>query len=233
MDPRGSIPADGPRGSSGTPIVPYRKPWSLVCFGLLVLLPLQGCSTTLTVPCPVDARSVYLIDYGTHSTLVLPASDERHVEYAYADWAYAVEANRGVWGSIRAVAWPTKGALGRRYWEEPITRERLRGRTGAQEVYRLPVEAESVQQLVNDLNQRFEQSERGGNHRQALGMTYVPDDQSYTVFHTCNTELLQWLERLRIQAQGLRFWSEFHIRSPSPHREMDRLCELPSVQGSD
>lgn len=187
----------------------------LLCVVIITCL-LTGCATNLTPPCPAEDRAVYLIDYGTHSTLVLPVSSERYMEYAYADWEYAVEENRGIWGSIQAIAWPSRGALGRRYWNAPLSSRSLTRRTRAQMVHRLKVDPSSLRRLVEELDRRFERSARQGPTKQALGMTYVHDAQSYTLSHTCNTEVIQWLERLDVQAEGPRFWSEYRVRNPEP-----------------
>ena len=35
--------------------------------------------------------TVYVADYGVHSSLLLPTGDGRFVEYAFGDWGYAAQ----------------------------------------------------------------------------------------------------------------------------------------------
>jgi hypothetical protein len=51
------------------------------------LLLCGGCTTTIVPPrAPADPVSVYVTDYGRHSSILLPDPRGHLTEYAFGDW---------------------------------------------------------------------------------------------------------------------------------------------------
>ncbi len=170
---------------------------------LLVLCLLTACSPTVTsVPPAPDPAKVYLADFGTHANLVLPRPDGGFAEFTYADWYYAVEGNRGFYGSLQALAWPSRGALGRRLWSSPPSEKELQSTTGARRIGVFEVKRENALMLYRRLNRRFERQRSAGVKRALYGMEYVKDREAYSLFHTCNSEVEQWLRELEQRGDG-------------------------------
>jgi hypothetical protein len=101
----------------------------LLTVGLL-LLPL-AVPTTVTLPArPTSPTTVFLIDFGRTSGLVLAVSDIRLVSYVYGDWNYYALQNQGVFDVLAALLWPTHGALGRKDIAGPLNSETVRQSIG-------------------------------------------------------------------------------------------------------
>lgn len=161
---------------------------------------LAGCAPTVTsIPDARNPTTIYLVDYGTHANLVLPRPKGGFAEFTYADWNYAVEGNRGVSGTLRALFWPSQGALGRKLWPASLTKRGLKANTASDRVVTYAVERESARELFRRLNTRFEEQRHAGVVRSTYRMAYVKDRESYSMFHTCNTEVAQWLGELGLK----------------------------------
>lgn len=95
---------------------------------LLAVLLLAGCGTTRIVPPldPHDPVSVFVLDHGRHTSLVLPAPDGSLRRYPYGDWLYYAVRDTGTASSLAALLWSTPGALGHRQMPGPATAEAVR-----------------------------------------------------------------------------------------------------------
>ena len=65
-----------------------------------------GCATRVVPPrAIVSPVTVYIADYGRHSSLILPTDTGCLAEYAYGDWRfYALNQYRWYWG-MTALIW--------------------------------------------------------------------------------------------------------------------------------
>jgi len=94
---------------------------------LITLLNLTtACTNIITPPANItNPTNVYVLDYGRHSSLLLPnptESDDKTLtpeftEYAYGEWKWYARQNDSVWRIPATLFWPTTGTLGRNTWQ--------------------------------------------------------------------------------------------------------------------
>ncbi len=194
-------------------------PWRLL-IGVLVATCLCGCVTVVSPPAhPADPVSVYLADYGIHSSLVLARGTGGDVvEYSFGQWDwYAL--NHTEWYRLCDVMLiPTHGALGRREWKAPPTtetREPLSERMPVYSLYDLHVERAAAEALLARLDARFRSHLDTRVENDDYRLSLVRDDHLYWFGHACNAEVEDWLRELGC---GVRAWSlvaDFRIVQPS------------------
>lgn len=199
---------------------------------------MAGCTTTVRVPAVAAERSetVYLIDYGRHSSLVLPppplvsrsltdAGDSvslavfesgeslagHAVEYAYGEWKwYALNENR--WPDLfRTMLLPTQGTLGRRDLGMSISADSLRWQIACQAFYPLEVDGALLRQLRDRLDERFESHAATRHDNDLYSMQFVHDDSPYSLAHNCNQVVVQWLRELGCKVSGATVDAKFRI----------------------
>ena len=104
--------------------------------------PLCGCVTRVRMPVrPVEPVDVFLVDYGRHSSLLLPDDgDKGLIEFTYGDWRWFALGKDGPLDVIPTIFLPTQGALGR--WTWPIRRDAR--------VVRRAIPCETVHTIIAD-----------------------------------------------------------------------------------
>ncbi|HEY9149355.1 MAG TPA: hypothetical protein VIQ75_01025 [Gammaproteobacteria bacterium] len=169
------------------------------CVATLLLLLLTGCGTTRIVP-PPDPRdpvSVFVLDHGRHTSLVLPAPDGSLRRYAYGDWRYYAERDTSTASGLAALLWSTQGALGYRVLPGPATAEAVRSqvRVVIVELHSLNVERERVERLRRRLDARIAEAE---HHLKTpeVDLTFIPYPTGYHLGHNSNQLLADWLVEL-------------------------------------
>src|SRR5678810_1032518 len=84
---------------------------------MLLILPLAGCTWTVRNSSKVaDPVSIYLTDYGRHTSLIMPVSDSRMVEYAFGDWDWFAANQNSSFSAVRALTFSRGSTLGRRFY---------------------------------------------------------------------------------------------------------------------
>lgn len=190
-------------------------PSPVVRFGLIVLLPaLAGCSARIVPPAPPDEpRTVFLLDHGRHSSLVLARADGTLVRYSYGDWRYYVEGETGLRHGMRAVFVPSQAALGRRELPGPATPENV-GRQVLVVIERiLPLQTEAV---AADGLQTILEAIYQDNRDQALfhaeyDLEFVPHPRAYTLTHNSNRAVANWLIELGCEIHGTPILSRWQL----------------------
>jgi hypothetical protein len=171
-----------------------------------------GCATTIRPPAdPKDPVVVVLVDYGKHSSLVLPEPAGGSVEYAYGHWGYfALNENDACTGMF-ALCCYSQGTLGRRMLEVPPERTALRGRIACEELLELKVERAAADLLRAKLKERWERHADTKVANPLNGLTFVKDDECYICWNNCNHVVLRWLEELGCQISGCGCFADFRI----------------------
>lgn len=165
-------------------------------FSLLVAISLGGCATVITPPAsPQSPVTVFVPDRGKHAGLIMPTDDDRFVEYNYGEWRYYALAKEDPFHSIAALCWPTPGALGRRYLTTVEVADRANWKE-CEVVHDVIVSRELMHRLRSELDGRFQRNKHLMVHRADIAIDMVPHDESYTLVHTCNHELVEWLVEL-------------------------------------
>lgn len=166
-------------------------------------------------PDPAAPVTVYVMNQDFHSRLILPNQDDEFIQYAYGDWQYFALYEQNVRTALAALVLPTQGALGRRGYSNIQTLEQETTELYNGSLLRFTAANTRVIQLLESLNARFEQNIDTAIVNQRNRMTFVQDEQDYTLLHNSNHELARWLEALDCEVEGFVMWSGFRVEQPS------------------
>ena len=193
-------------------------------------------SPTSIVPptAPVEAITIYVTDYGWHSRLVLPSRNGILIQYAYGDWNYFALNQQDLKDGLAALFLPTQGTLGRRTFSNTAQFEQIMQRENAS-ILSLKVGQAHVTRLLKLLDERFNRHLETRIENSQTGLTFVQDNQDYTLLYNSNHELAAWLQDLDCQIHGLIIWANFRVKtnpktqSQKPSRalhQIDKSCSL-------
>ena len=188
-----------------------------------------GCATKVVPPAnPANPVTVYVTDFGRHSTILLPMGDGHLMEYAYGDWDYfALNKYRWYIGATALVASDASG-LGRRVVAHPGSDEALKKMLNPKRLLSVQVEHSKVMALLNELDQRYSANIETMVYNDYTKSYFVKDVSHYWLFHTCNAMTAQWLEKLGCRVNGLAVVSNFQV--DRPRIEPLKPAKEPEVQ---
>lgn len=167
---------------------------------MLVLL-LTACTTKLSPPVSVTTpRSVYVLDHGHHTSLVLSDASGHYYRYAYGDWRYYALTETGPWSGLRALLTPTQAALGRREFTADGSVQNIIRAAGVttERVIELQVEAERVDALHQQLEQIYQDNLPTRHRQPAHNFDFVKHPQPYTLRHNSNRMVADWLTQMDV-----------------------------------
>lgn len=202
------------RGSR--PRVPTGCP-SLRAAALLpaLIAALTGCVTVIRPPAnPPDPVVAALVDYGYHSSLVLPSADGESTEYAYGEWEWFALNHDDSYRVFPALCWPTRGTMGRRRLPVPTQPEALRPLVACEEMFALRVSRARAQALLDTLEARYQRHAPTEVYNPLSGLHFVQDDEDYSCCNNCNHVLVRWLEALGCEVRGTACFSSFKVEPP-------------------
>lgn len=164
---------------------------------------------------PVD---VFVIDYGLHASLAVPAAGVGLVEWSWGDWNWFALEHNGFGDGLRALFASSRSTLSRRVLGPATTADELARRVGADEVLVLTVERGRASALRRELDARwFRRRTEAVTHRS--GRAFVPDDDAeYRLFNNSIHEVARWLEALGAEVSGTSVIANFKLREESPPR---------------
>ncbi|MBX3359054.1 MAG: DUF2459 domain-containing protein [Phycisphaeraceae bacterium] len=185
--------------------------------GALVFLAVAagGCATTVVPPKnPHDPVSVYIVDYGKHSSLMVPRDNDRVTEFAFSSWTWeALKWN--TWLNVFPILTsPSQGTLCVKEWPGPLNEMTIRMQTTADVVYNVRVSKQDVDRLIAKLDEAYRKREDELIFHAPTGWVYVKSDTSYWSAHTCNTEVAVWLEELGCTVKGQQVYADFQVTNP-------------------
>ncbi|MHC4349193.1 MAG: DUF2459 domain-containing protein [Planctomycetota bacterium] len=175
---------------------------------------LTGCTASIITPHDLpDPVSVFVLDYGRHSSLALPTTDEAAlVEYAYGDWNWFA-LDKSEWhDALPTLFWPTRGALGRRSVDVEPTPASVLQFVRCEEVLEIRVSGRCVSGLATELNSQFDSSIDTAHYQPLYDLTFVHSDRSFHLFHNCNHAVADWLRKVDCQVRGPTFRADFVVR---------------------
>ena len=200
-----------------------RRKWIIVGLGALVLPPLAvivtaaalaGCTTSIIPPAdPTDPVSVFVLDYGRHSSLLLPdTSAQAFTEYAYGDWNWFA-LDRSEWYDVfPTLFWPTRGALGRRTLHVESNPETIMGVVACEHVLEVTVSARRASELSAELDSQFEQRSETLHYQPLYDLSFVHGETAFHLFENCNHMLADWLRALGCEVRGPAMAADFVVR---------------------
>ena len=178
--------------------------------GLMVIAG-SGCVATICPPhASGDQVQVVVVDYGRHSSLILPRPDGTYVEYVFGEWNWYARLRDRWYHVIPTVFWPTQGALGRR--PRQLVPELGRNFHG-ENVIQVPVSRLRVEALLQKLDARFEMHIETKLYNRVYRFTFVKDDESYVCFNNCNHLVVRWLRDLGCTVTGSAGFANFPVES--------------------
>jgi hypothetical protein len=187
-----------------------------VVLSMLSLL-LGACTTTIIPPAaPIQPVSVFVLDHGRHSSLVLPAEDGGALRYSYGDWGYYVLDDTGIMSSLRALFLPSPAALGRQYLAAPPDRATMQAQTGLEvtATHEILVEAHAMQGLRDELASLFDQGRNTRYPGPVANAYFVHHPAPYSARHNSNQVVARWLEQLGCTIIGRPFLSNWRVMPP-------------------
>ncbi|QDZ40482.1 DUF2459 domain-containing protein [Euhalothece natronophila Z-M001] len=161
---------------------------------------------------PVAPTTVYVLDYGFHSRLVLPDRGARLIQYGYGDWQHFALQERNLITTLKALFIPTQGTLAR---EELINSSTIQEIAEAQaRITSLTIEVanEKVVKLRNKLQDRFDRNIETKVEGNRTNVQFVKDDQDYTIFYNSNHQVADWLEELGCEVEGVLILPNFQLQ---------------------
>lgn len=177
---------------------------------------LGGCATAVIAPVdPARPVSVYLLDHGRHTSLVLPSATGGLVRYAYGDWTWYAQSQPGFVAGLRALFCPSRAALGR--WElaggRSVSELRASLGVGVEHIHVIEVDRRAVARLRAALDEIYRSArERLSNPQMQLDFVEHPDP--YTAFHNSNRVVASWLEALDCEIEGSALFARWHLEAP-------------------
>lgn len=195
------------------------RPTARTLWIALLAATLGGCARVSPTADLIDPVSVYIGDYGVHSSLFLPTPDDRFVEYAAGDWGYAVENRNMPQDAIGALTVSRGAGFGRQY-HDPAARGGGPNPARPPATYRrVACERADVYALVDKLDVRYEQlAERHGGPvtNPQTGVAWVRDDARYGITNNCNHLTARSLRELGCRVSGVVVLSKFSVEEPPP-----------------
>jgi hypothetical protein len=191
---------------------------ALVLLGALVFLCLfSGCAWRATPPPhPKHPATVFLADYGHHSRIAVQLNESELIEYSFGDWRYYAQSERSWWRGFVALGFPGEAGLGRRTLPLFESEREFIAYTGSDRSHRLEVEQERTDQLLRELDERWEQNRDTAFFSEERGLHFVKDDERYHLFNNSNHKTAEWLERLGFEISGAPIISNYRVEEPRP-----------------
>ena len=171
-----------------------------------------GIPTTVVPPRAAAPATVYLVDYGKTTSLVLTVAENKMVAYAYGDWTYYALRKQGPVESVAALLWPTQGTLGRKEINGPSDVDTVRRELGLglEEVHQFEVERDAVAALHSKLDGIY--YDRLNTVVESYGMTFVHHPKPYTYWSNSNHMTARWLRELGCETRGPAFNSWWRVQ---------------------
>ena len=185
-----------------------------IALPLLVLFA-TGCSTTVRPEAkPIDPVPIFLTDYGIHSSLMLPTSDGRYVEYSFGDFGYAALNRGGPHNALGALLASSQAGIGRRFLSVRPGEDVPQAAYAPQRVQKLYANRFQVSALVKELDERFRKGGAAGGpvvHNPVTDNVFVTDAQHYSLANNCNHMTARMLRQLGCTVRGNTATSKFKV----------------------
>jgi hypothetical protein len=181
----------------------------------MCVLLLTACTSVIVPPEHVaDPVSVFVLDHGRHSSLVLPSDAGGAVRYSYGDWEYYALNQTGLGSGLRALLWPTPAALGQQLLAGQIDADSVARqlRIGVLESFEVKVERAAVRQLQLELGGIFDGARETLHYSAAYDVHFVHHPEPYTINYNSNRMVGRWLQQLGCTITGRPVLSNWRIK---------------------
>lgn len=190
---------------------------SAICAATVIIVT-ASCTTTIRPPVhPENPATVYLLQHGKSSSLVLPGNDDHASRWAFGDWRYYAE-NQTSWkNALIAVLWPTRSAFGRQMIEPaPETTEQVLRQIGigVGRVFPITVERQAAVRLERRLQDLFEANRGSRLFNPSPRLEFVDYPERYTLINSSNRKVAAWLRELGCEVSGVSLLSRWEVVEP-------------------
>ena len=175
---------------------------------------MSGCATTIVPPKepPVPA-SVFVIDFGRHTALLLPGGpDGSLIEYAYGEWMWFALDKSKSYRVFPTLFWPTRGTLGRRALSVSPDLYAIRRAVPCADVLEVVVASEDAMSLSARLDAQFERHVNSMHFQPLYDLDFVHSDKAFHLFHNCNGAVAGWLRELGCEVRGAVVFANFVVK---------------------
>lgn len=186
----------------------------LLAIGVLLA---GGCTHTIEPPGSMaSAATVFLLDHGRTSSLVLP-HDGRYARYSYGEWDWYAHNRTGALRASATLFSDTEAALGRRIFTAEPSAAAVRRATGvpAERVWAIRVPAARAERLAAELDMLFRARADEAVDNPLMGLTFVPHPMPYSLGHNSNHMTAIWLRRLECRVITRGPFSRWEVE-PAP-----------------
>lgn len=189
----------------------------------IVLIVAASCTTTIRPPAhPEVPATVYLLEHGKSSSLVLTGNEDHASRWAFGDWRYYALNQTSLKDALVAVLWPTRAALGRQMIEPaPETTEEVLRRVGigVGSIFPITVERGAVVRLERRLQDLFEANRDSRHFNPSVRLEFVDYPESYTLVNSSNRKVSAWLRELGCEVSGVSLLSRWRVVEDEVARE--------------
>lgn len=184
--------------------------------GVLVgLLFLSSFAPTILFPPQLDQAGsrVFLLDHGTHSSIVIETSQNNMIRYAYGDLNYYAKRDTSLGSGAAALLWPTSATLGRGTLTSVQSEEDLLKQIPVviDKVYLIEVPASAAIALVAELEKIYKAGEDQLIEVTPYGLDFVPHPERYFWANNSSTTIAGWLRSLGVGVLGWGFFASWRV----------------------
>lgn len=182
--------------------------------GLLFFLALlfTGCGPRITPPAsPSHPVTVFVADYGRHSSLLLPDKHGGLVEFAWGDYAWFAQNHTGSGDAFSALFWSDGSGLGIRRLPTTPVYDELKKTLDAKRLLCFPAAADKAKTLREHLTAQIDLHDGQMIYSAKNKMYFVRDDDHYSFAHNCNHVTAAWLRELGCKVEGSILLSDFKL----------------------
>jgi hypothetical protein len=158
-----------------------------------------------------DSAPVFLTRYAQHSRIALPKAPDRFVEFGFGDWYYYALGEKGLWSSLRAAFFSPYSALSRRELLGTLDTQEFLSWAGGEQTVLLWVDTELAEQLLQQLEKKWESLTETRVYRETDGLYFAQWDRPYFLLRNSNHQTADWLRRLDVDVRGWTILSDFRI----------------------
>ena len=183
---------------------------------IAMLIAAGGCATTIAPPPNVaNAATVYVIDYGRHSSLLLPAGPGSFSEYAFGDWDWFALRRTTFGDGVRATFFSRASTLGRRQLRLPegVSESGVARALRADRALRIDAPHDRAESLRRHLDDLFDRHLDTVTYEVESDMWFVRYQGGYWGCYNCNHQTKDWLQALGCDVRGPALTSRFELDS--------------------
>jgi hypothetical protein len=189
--------------------------WVSFVAAVLLVISVLVPTTVTSPPNPIEPRAAFLIDHGTHSSLVLETSEDKMLRYSYGDFRYYALRDTSLASGAAALLWPTPATLGRGELEGPVSEENLREQlvVVVEEIYPIDVPAQKADRLILELDAIYFEGEDQHINVPEYGLIFAPHPIDYLFSSNSSTMIGVWLRKLGVEVYGWSLTSSWSVSS--------------------